>query len=612
MDAYEEYMMKSDAIDKILEKNTDADSLYLELNKSKKIDIREDFDNICTSIQLLHPQLFNTFIEVLMENGLSDIVMQNIEKVPIKNIVDIARFKQIDEFETYISEDLEHVINRVSDTTYLSPNNIMYILSLGKDQNEIKKCAKLVIRDMTSDDRVEMIQEIIDNKSLGNIEEYLDDLLYIQQIKTDSNTNVVLHALMGTEEADQIKLLEALERNIDNLICDIDENFYFNQISFLDTIKEIEEIDYEDTKQARKLIEKINTCVSNNFETMLEKYGYEFNLISVLRQFGIDNSKFLGVQDKIIEYLKEGDLIKYIQSANREEGFNKEWDSYELTRQMFKKSIRLLNSDKKIDKTAVHTVGKIIEELLEHEGKEIKDIEFAGSGVFSYGIKIGDYILKLGKERHTKTIPNHRRVIKPLIRQDNNEEGRKDIADVTIEIQNFGDVNWYKDLSQEEIEEELYQIYKELREEGIKWTDIKPENVVKLLKPNKENFMVEVLDKDGNIVKQEMKSNNYAIGFTGDEPEDILEQGELVICDTDYIYLEDEPEITVITQGLYYDFEERYISEMKSEKLHEYLKKQIKKSMTDSSDINKVSGEIETAELGCEHIDNDKKGTDRS
>ena len=36
-------------------------------------------------------------------------------------------------------------------------------------------------------------------------------------------------------------------------------------------------------------------------------------------------------------------------------------------------------------------------------------------------------------------------------------------------------------------------IYCELRDKNIVWTDVKKENVGRLLKPNKENFEIEVL-----------------------------------------------------------------------------------------------------------------------
>lgn len=62
------------------------------------------------------------------------------------------------------------------------------------------------------------------------------------------------------------------------------------------------------------------------------------------------------------------------------------------------------------------TLSIMIDELLESEGVSYIDIVKIGGGSYSSVYKIGNKVLKVGGERGTYNIPNHRRILQPLTR----------------------------------------------------------------------------------------------------------------------------------------------------------------------------------------------------
>ena len=195
-------------------------------------------------------------------------------------------------------------------------------------------------------------------------------------------------------------------------------------------------------------------------------------------------------------------------------------------------------------------ISSIAKEMLQAQQLTPDQMYIYGSGHYSKTIKIGEYIFKVGKERTTPKIKNDERIIQPLFRREIGDNEEK----IFIEVQDLVDKNWYEGLTQEQIEEELYKVYSEMRDRGIKWTDVNKENVGRLLKPNTGIY---------NVNGQELKGANEATGFieTEHEQKKILDVGELVIIDTDFIFDSKQEEIEYGVYSLYKKFEERYIQE---------------------------------------------------
>ena len=126
-----------------------------------------------------------------------------------------------------------------------------------------------------------------------------------------------------------------------------------------------------------------------------------------------------------------------------------------------------------------------------------------------------------------------------------------------MEVQNKVQNNWWEGLTEAEIDEELYRIYKELRDDGILWIDCKKENVGRLLKENKTNYC----DIRGN----ELRPEDKAIGFYGKKTNRVLSKGELVIIDTDYLITREDEKNWYKWNNFQNEFSKRYEEERRRE-----------------------------------------------
>ena len=189
------------------------------------------------------------------------------------------------------------------------------------------------------------------------------------------------------------------------------------------------------------------------------------------------------------------------------------------------------------------TVSIITEELMHNENINYEDINILSkSGAYSIAYKIGDKVLKIGKKREVFTKINNKRFLQPLYRDEILDKDDKDFL-FCIEITEFVDT---KNITKEDV----YFIYKELRDCGLVWTDCKGDNLGRLLKDNKVYFKgIDKVDKN-------------ATGYINDNIE-ILKKGDLVIIDNDYIYNEEDffNNNHLVPSGYFYEFEQRYRNE---------------------------------------------------
>jgi len=220
----------------------------------------------------------------------------------------------------------------------------------------------------------------------------------------------------------------------------------------------------------------------------------------------------------------------------------------------------LFDSYKEEAKEYSETLLIMFEELLKSENKRWIDVEKVGKGFYSDVYSIGDKIIKIGIPRGTHKMPNHRRILQPLIRtnllnKENKEIGCIEVTERTI----------IKQCNQNE----LYEIYKELREDGIIWTDVKSENVGQLVRPNRVYL-------NGKTIS----INTNSTGLDGNNYHKPLQAGELVIIDSDYIYSDKDSGITWIDNG---SFEKRYQREV--------AKKTAEKCLTESKNVVQLTQE---------------------
>ena len=204
-------------------------------------------------------------------------------------------------------------------------------------------------------------------------------------------------------------------------------------------------------------------------------------------------------------------------------------------------------------------VTRMIDELLESEGVQYTDINYLGAGSSSTVYEIGNKVLKIGSLRNVYKIPNHPRILQPLIRLNLVDERWENMEFACVEI-----MDKVKRIEEEATHtEELYKIYKELRDSGIIWTDARPTNLGRLLKRN-------VPTLNGEEMDVEPKS----VGFTNGQNTETLPEGELVILDTDYIYSSDDPDIYWPNNEYYQILEKRWQREKQAEIAKKYSEEQ--------------------------------------
>lgn len=164
------------------------------------------------------------------------------------------------------------------------------------------------------------------------------------------------------------------------------------------------------------------------------------------------------------------------------------------------------------------TVRLLIEDLAARENIHLHDIKHISTGGYSNVLQVGSKVLKLGKKRKNFSIKNNKRFLAGF--RGEIKSIYSDDVILTYEITEIVDTKHNGNI-------DLYELYKELRDEGLIWTDCYKDNVGILLKDNKVYYKdIDYIDKN-------------ATGYTS-ENKIILKKGDVVILDNDYIFTEEE------------------------------------------------------------------------
>lgn len=208
-------------------------------------------------------------------------------------------------------------------------------------------------------------------------------------------------------------------------------------------------------------------------------------------------------------------------------------------------------------------IKKLLQEVMKNENVNFSDITFA-SGLFSMVLIVGNKVIKIGEKRFTKSFPNNPYIIVPLLRKEIKAEPDSFFIEVTERV----------DTSEQPSREDLYQLYKNLRNLGLIWTDIKASNVGKLIKDNIIHWNEE-LNPTEDVLELKTKRGSK-----------ILKAGNWVILDSDFIYDENDPNICYVNNRPCTEFEERYQREKKIENGETILDKpNSSKQMKNSADF---------------------------
>lgn len=188
-------------------------------------------------------------------------------------------------------------------------------------------------------------------------------------------------------------------------------------------------------------------------------------------------------------------------------------------------------SDVDLNENLKELIALFIDDIMRHENVSLEDITKAGKGKTSVNLKIGEYVLKVGRSRRTKNFKNSSRILQPVIRREiEDETGEK----MFIEVQNLVDTKWIH-TEKYNVAEIMYKVYKDIRDAGMIWTDIRYTNIGRLLKDNKVNYDIKVHDGLGNEIYKEIEPMEAATGLNG-KNEKVLKKGDYVLIDTDFVF----------------------------------------------------------------------------
>jgi hypothetical protein len=192
------------------------------------------------------------------------------------------------------------------------------------------------------------------------------------------------------------------------------------------------------------------------------------------------------------------------------------------------------------DPTLKEIIKLMVLDVMKNENVKFSEITYNGGG-FSRVLLIGNKVIKLGN-RVTKNFPNNPYIIAPLLRKELEFNGESCFAEITERV----------DTSTKPSKEELYQLFKNLRNLNLIWTDIKEINVGRLKRENIIHW------------RENLNLTEEVLGLDTKRGETILKDGDLVILDADFIYDENDPNINYSNnKALYNEFEERYQKEKK-------------------------------------------------
>jgi len=320
--------------------------------------------------------------------------------------------------------------------------------------------------------------------------------------------------------------------NIDNYNKFIDKELFDELIKLdVDSITYIDILNRADENNQRIFL---NELIKNKKNIYYGAIDYKGNNKQII--FNNINEYLNGSQNlyNLLNFVKDDPAatqkVKYYIDTHEEQAIN---SIFTETQNMVKIS----------DPTIKEVISLIIKDVIKNEQVKLSDITYNGGG-YSRILLIGDKVVKLG-DRATKTFPNNPYIVSPLLRKELESNNEKCFVEVTERV----------DTNEKISNEELYQLFKNIRDLGLVWTDVKDTNVGRL---NKKNII---------HWRDNIDPSNETLGLDNNRGEFVLNEGDLVILDADFIFDENDPNIEHTNNKLLFDtFETRY----QKEQLNQY------------------------------------------
>ena len=328
-----------------------------------------------------------------------------------------------------------------------------------------------------------------------------------------------------------------------------------------------------DSKLYKELINNILKLVMEKSDEELYELGkqlsfrervkYEYKIQSIKENFRfIENYAEYCNKKRLIKTLIDNDELNYILK-NFDEICDYDFETREPILEYLKKNTnRIIDEELERIKHSIlykmleirsnikieefNEFANLIKETTKNEGLTLFDIKKINNGSYSTVYRVGSKIIKIGHRRRIDNIVDNNRILLPdtLVKLHSN------IIEVTDYIEGKSDFS----------KDEIYEVYKELRDQGVVWLD-----------PTKDNLRR--IDEE-TLKKQEKKSESRdRLPFIKNRRfiNKPLKTNDLVIIDLDHLVEEDDrPNICRANDYLREDiltdrenYEKRYLLENK-------------------------------------------------
>lgn len=343
------------------------------------------------------------------------------------------------EFLKYFLENFDEIIEN---TEPFEVYALSRFLTIPEVKNKMHDNFLKVVKKVK--DRINIIKIL----SVAEQRKYLEYLFTKNELQQDIDYGILIKYLKIQGLVNDSQILNLVIENIDNVIVDSGENFS-------DTMKELYQIlDCASQDQISKIDEALVRNIKHLQNSVIWGFGYDFNWFEKMENFKEEIRK-IGPE-----------FFINFPISNTPEEFPE--ISFELFGR-YDVEIFTIMKFGAYDKDKVKLMECIIQELMKASSTNVSvsDIKKIGRGHYSTVYKVGDYILKEGHDRGYYRIPNHRRLIQPIIRrmfESKQKIWKNKTSSYFIEVQNYTDINWWKDMNEEQIEEVLFEIYCDLRD----------------------------------------------------------------------------------------------------------------------------------------------------
>ena len=348
--------------------------------------------------------------------------------------------------------------------------------------------------DDTANYILENFGSLLKNMSISNFLKFFNDISkrkdYLQRLVL-KKFNIYMEDfinLINQCNKNQIKRIDYYITNLEDaeiLFSGKFEQFYNNVDKNKLDFENIFAYNYRiKSKMRNEYMEVLNNAFQNGNLSPSVVYWYIRELISD----GIDNKilhQYMGdliqLTDSPIKTLTLLSNCK-IDLTSMEKIINTKIDSVVKEMLGFNRPNLEVNKYMGQERKEIEETTKIfLQDVLKNENCNICDIKWKGEGSYNTVYSIGSKIIKVGNKPGVYKIPrNSKRFLKHLVRFVDKRKCIEKMSSISIAE--------LCDISQEVSKEELYQVYKDVRKDGMIWSDAKPENVGRLLRDNKVYF----------------------------------------------------------------------------------------------------------------------------